>query len=205
MTEKIIQQGAEAIIVKKEGLVVKKRLKKPYRLEVLDERIRKLRTRGEGKMLQRASKIISIPKIQKIDETNKEIMMEFILGKKLSENLNAFSLKKQENIMKNLGREVSKLHKENLIHGDLTTSNMILKNKDIYFIDFGLGYHSSKKEDKAVDVHLLRQALEAKHFKNWKTLFNKFLEGYSENYKDAEKIIKRLKRVESRGRYKGGY
>lgn len=210
MKEEIIQQGAEAIIVREGDFVIKKRVKKPYRINFLDEKIRKLRTRGEGRMLKRASKVVSIPKIEKIDEKSKEIRMEFLKGKKLSENLNGFSLEKQKKICLKLGKDVSKLHQKNLIHGDLTTSNMILdeKKNDIYFIDFGLGFHSKKIEDRAVDLHLLRQALEAKHFENWRVLFDKVVEGYKkehENQKEAENVIKRLKRVESRGRYKGGY
>ncbi len=209
MEEKILYQGAEAIIVKADDSVVKKRVKKTYRLEKLDEKIGKLRTRGEGKMLKRASKIIFVPEIKKIDENKKEIFMEFIQGKKLSEHLNSFQLKKQKRICRQVGESVAKLHNENLIHGDLTTSNMILKKSggkgEIYFIDFGLGFHSTKTEDKAVDLHLLRQALEAKHFENWRALFKEILKSYSKENKQAEKVIKRLKRVESRGRYKGGY
>ncbi|GAH98356.1 unnamed protein product, partial [marine sediment metagenome] len=56
-------------------------------------------------------------------------------------------------------------------------------------------------EDKAVDIHLLKQALEAKHFKNWKTLFREVLEGYSKS-KSHKTVLERLKSVEKRGRYK---
>jgi len=77
---------------------------------------------------------------------------------------------------------------------------MILKNKEVYLIDFGLGFTSRKIEDKAVDIHLLKQALEAKHFKNWETLFKEFLEGYKSP--DAEKVLTQLEKVEKRGRYK---
>jgi Kae1-associated kinase Bud32 len=80
----------------------------------------------------------------------------------------------------------------------------IEKEKKVYFIDFGLGFHSSKIEDKAVDLHLLRQALEAKHFKNWEILFKEVLKGYSE-YKDSKKVLERFKAVERRGRYKRAY
>ena len=79
------------------------------------------------------------------------------------------------------------------------------KNKPtIYFIDFGLGFISYKVEDKAVDLHLLRQALEAKHFKNWRALFAGVLKGYS-NSKDYKAVLERLKKVEKRGRYKDKY
>ncbi|EFK97892.1 Conserved hypothetical protein [sediment metagenome] len=74
----------------------------------------------------------------------------------------------------------------------------------VYFIDFGLGYISKKYEDKAVDVHLFKQALEAKHFKNWEVLFREFVKGYeSVDKKEAEKVLNQMRKVERRGRYRG--
>ena len=78
---------------------------------------------------------------------------------------------------------------------------MILKNNKVYFIDFGLGYISHKYEDKAVDIHLLKQALEAKHFQNYKELLKEIFTGYSKS-KDSKIVFERLKAVEKRGRYK---
>src|SRR3989344_1260655 len=125
MPEKIIQQGAEAKIILKDNRVIKRRIKKSYRILEIDEKIRKLRTRSEGKMLERASKVILIPNVMKVDEKNKEILMEYINGKKLSDNLDNFNEKKQEEICEKIGENTAKIHDENLIHGDLTTSNMI--------------------------------------------------------------------------------
>ncbi len=195
--EKIIQQGAEAIIYLKDGKVIKKRVKKSYRIPELDEKIRKLRTRGEAKLLKKASEAIPIPGNINEDEKTKEIRMDFIDGIKLSDELDNFPLEEQKKILKNVGKSIAKLHDLDLIHGDLTTSNMIYKNGEIFFIDFGLGFHSSKIEDKAVDIHVLKEALEARHFKNWKELFHAFEKDY--NKKD---VLERLKRVEKRGRYK---
>ena len=178
MVPRIIQQGAEAIILKEKNNVIKKRVKKSYRIPELDDKIRKLRTRSETKLLIKAREVISIPKIKKSDEKTKEIVMDFIEGKKLSDDLDNFTLKKQLEICKKIGENVAKLHSKNIIHGDLTTSNMILKNNKVYFIDFGLGFISHKYEDKAVDLHLLKHALEAKHFKHWEKLFKKILGSY---------------------------
>lgn len=204
MKQKIIQQGAEAIILLKKGEIIKKRAKKSYRISEIDDRIRKFRTRSEAKLLTKASRIINIPKIRMINEITKEIIMEFIDGKKLSEHLDNFSLKKQKEICRLLGESVAKLHDSDIIHGDLTTSNMILRNNKIYLIDFGLGFNSHKFEDKAVDIHLLRQALEAKHFKNWEILFEEVLKSYSKS-RDSKIVLERLKAVEKRGRYKEKY
>ncbi len=194
-----IQQGAEAIIYldTDKNKIIKKRIKKSYRISVLDEKIRKLRTRSEAKLLKKASKIISIPGNIKESEEKKEITMDFIQGVKLSESLDNFTLKEQKEIMQIIGKSVSRLHNAGIIHGDLTTSNMIFQNKEIFFIDFGLGFHSDRIEDKAVDIHVLKQALEAKHFQNWKILFENFKKAYKNKL-----VLERLKKVEKRGRYK---
>ena len=198
---KILAQGAEATIEQDKDIVTKKRISKSYRLPEIDEKITKLRTRSEAKILEKAGKIIPIPKVLESNEKQKTISMDFIEGKKLSQELN--NLDNQLEIMQQIGESISKLHKENIIHGDLTTSNMILKENKVYFVDFGLGFQNGKYEDKAVDIHLLKQALEAKHFQNWQELFKAFEKGYlSINTEDSEKILERLKAVEKRGRYK---
>ncbi len=199
MVSKIIAQGAEAKIILKNNKIIKDRISKSYRIPELDKRITKQRTKAEIKLLTKASKIINTPLPEPQKEINK-IFMPFIKGKKLSEYLNDFTLQKQKQICKKIGNSISKLHNNNIIHGDLTTSNMILNKNKIYFIDFGLGYISNKIEDKAVDLHLLKQALEAKHFKNWKQLWTTIKSGYKS--KDKKEILERLKKVEKRGRYK---
>ncbi|MDO8467707.1 MAG: RIO1 family regulatory kinase/ATPase [Nanoarchaeota archaeon] len=236
MSNKLISQGAEAKIFLKENKITKQRTPKSYRLKELDEKIRKLRTRSEFKIMEKASKIISIPSNLELNENKKEIYMDFINGKKLSQYLDTFKLSEQKEIINQIGISIAKLHDANIIHGDLTTSNIILvENEDnkenikikrgdkniigvggrgvaggivnnfkIYLIDFGLGFQNGKIEDKAVDIHLLRQALEAKHFKHWEVLFNEFIKSYS-NSKDGKKVLERFKKVESRGRYKEKY
>jgi Kae1-associated kinase Bud32 len=128
--------------------------------------------------------------------------MPYIDGEKLSEALNSFPLEKQKRILNKIGKSISKLHKSDIIHGDLTTSNMILKDNEVFLIDFGLGYISKKIEDKAVDLHLLKQALEAKHFQHWKELFEEFKKAYSKDYPESKQIFERIISVERRGRYR---
>jgi TP53 regulating kinase and related kinases len=200
MPSKIISKGAEAVIVKEGNLIIKNRIPKSYRIKELDEKIRKHRTKTEKKLLEKASKIINAPNPLPLKELT-AIEMPFIEGKRLSETLNSFSLAKQKKICRIIGEEIGKLHNADIIHGDLTTSNMILAGSKIFFIDFGLGYISIKPEDKAVDLHLLKQALEAKHFKNWEVLFKEVRNGY-ETYKDSKKVLERFEAVEKRGRYK---
>lgn len=202
MSSKLLFQGAEAKIFldSKKDIVIKDRIKKSYRIKEIDERIRKLRTRSETKLLEKASKIINCPKPIPEKDFDK-IKIQFINGKKLSEFLDKFSLEIQKQLLKKIGEDVAKLHDVEIIHGDLTTSNMILKGNNVFFIDFGLGFISAKIEDKAVDIHLLKQALEAKHFKHWKILFEKFIDGYK-NSKDSGKVILQLEKVEKRRRYR---
>lgn len=204
MDKEIIGKGAEAIIYKKENEVLKERISKSYRHSDLDKKLIKRRTKAETKIMIKASKIISVPIPDKQKEENK-INMPFIEGEKLSEFLDNYDLEKQKEMMFQIGKSISKMHNSGIIHGDLTTSNMIYSpsKKQVYFIDFGLSFQNGKYEDKGVDLHLLKQALEAKHFKNWKTLFKEFKEGYcSIHPKEAEKVFERMKTIEKRGRYR---
>ncbi len=199
-TRQIIAQGAEAVLVKQGGFLIKNRIKKSYRNETLDKNLRLKRTRHESKIIEKASEFIPVPKI--LETTSDKIKMSFIEGKKLSEFLEKADEKEQEKICRQIANNISKLHENHIIHGDLTTSNMIWKKSEnkVYFIDFGLSFHSQRIEDKAVDLHLLKQALESKHFKNYEFLLKNCLDNYK--WKDSKAVLKQLEKVESRGRYK---
>ena len=195
-----IGDGAEAIIYLNKNIVIKDRIKKGYRLKQIDEKLRKFRTRRETKVLEKLHAVdFPIPKLILSDDKKMLIKMEFLNGKKLRDALNNTNCAE---LCKELGKKIAILHNNNIIHGDLTTSNMILKD-EIYFIDFGLSFFSDKIEDKAVDLHLLRQALESKHHEIFKNAFKAVLSGYKTKNPDYNIIIKRLEKVESRGRYKG--
>ena len=200
MKQKLIFQGAEARVYLIDKKVLKQRISKSYRHPNLDESLRKSRTKKEAKILEKAISLkINVPNIIKQDKFDLEI--EYISGEKLSDNLNFYSKEKQNNVIKEAGKQISLLHKNDIIHGDLTTSNMILsKENKVFIIDFGLGYISKKIEDKAVDLHLIKQALEAKHFENHEELFKNLIKNYKS--KDSKKVLERLKAVEKRGRYK---
>src|SRR3989338_3067788 len=200
---KVIARGAEAIITLKNNIVTKNRIEKSYRYPDLDKKIRKLRTRSESKILQKASKIVNVPKVINVDEKNTKIELEYIEGKRLSEYLEKTNYKKMS---EKIGKGLAKLHDNNIIHGDLTTSNLILNEKKnkVYFIDFGLGFHSPRIEDKAVDLHLIKQALEAKHQTIHEGAFKSVIEGYQKS-KSAKRTIEQLEKVEKQGRYKSQY
>lgn len=197
--QKIIAQGAEANIILIGEKIVKDRIPKKYRHPQIDLKLRISRTKAEAKLLEKASKIINCPKPLANPGTVRMIHMPHIKGKKLSENLD--KLKNKNQIAKKIGESIAKMHDSQIIHGDLTTSNMILVKDKIFFIDFGLGYISQKVEDRAVDLHLLKQALEAKHFKYHSELWKSIEEGYRIS-KNSKITLERLKAVEKRGRYK---
>ena len=220
-----------------ENFIIKDRVSKSYRHPELDKKIIKQRTKKEASILEKSAKLGISPKPFFIPLFNK-IKMPYIKGEKLSESLEKLNYKE---ICKQIGENIAKLHDNNIIHGDLTTSNMIyVKEKDkntnpaiknleitnkvgreaehaqassnkraegepkskVVFIDFGLGFISPRIEDKAVDLHLIKQALEAKHFSIHKECEKIILENY--NSKDKAKVIEQLKKVEARGRYKQG-
>lgn len=225
--KKLIAQGAEAKIYLNKNIVIKDRIPKTYRLPQLDIQIRTRRTKSEAKLLTKAAEHINVPEV--LDQDKFNIQIQHIPGDRLSETLSTYPEKKQFSIMQQLGEQTAKLHENNIIHGDLTTSNTILatsspkptqdykrakrdnnitdakhqqissKNK-LFIIDFGLGFISSRIEDKAVDLHLIKQALEAKHFQNHEKLFQHFLKTYT--WEETSKVLKQLEKVESRGRYK---
>ena len=203
--EKIIAQGAEAILIHKDGKLIKRRIHKGYRSAELDKKIRTGRTRREAKILGKAYSIIPVPKIISVNEKTSEIDMSYVEGKKLSDHLDDFENKKALEICRIMGENIAKLHNQGLMHGDLTTSNMLFseKEKKLYFIDFGLGFHSERAEDKAVDLHLLKQALESRHFKKWESYFREVMKSYGKECRESQRVLAQFKKVESRGRYKG--
>ena len=197
---KLLAQGAESKLFLVGKRILKNRFKKNYRLKEIDEKLRKFRTKREAKVLQRLEEInFPSPKLIKTDE-RENLEIGHIKGNLLKDALEKGNYVK---LSKEIGGKIAILHNENIIHGDLTTSNMILnKNNQIYFIDFGLSFFSHKIEDKATDLHLLKEALESKHYRIWEKCYKCALESYEKNAKDGKEVLKRVKIVENRGRYK---
>ncbi len=192
-----IAQGAEATLTRDGDALIKERIKKEYRLAELDTKLRASRTRREAKLLGEARRAgIDAPKVTEVSDYT--IKMEFIDGQKVRDVLNKENCAEMAD---KIGRIVAKLHDSNLIHGDLTTSNMIFLDSKVWFIDFGLGFHSQRIEDKAVDIHLLKQVLTATHYECAEEFWAAFLAAYN-SYTDADKVIKTLRLIERRGRYR---
>ena len=198
-----IAQGAEAVLYHDRGTIIKERVSKSYRLPQLDESLRQFRTRREAKILQRLEELnFPAPHLQDFSDQRKSLVMDFISGKKLKDVLENGD--EYQQLASDIGRNVGELHSHNMIHGDLTTSNMILNEttRKINFIDFGLSQFSEKVEDNAVDLFLLDRALESTHQQSYPDIFEKALAGYREAYPGAPAVLERLEQVRKRGRNK---
>lgn len=199
--------GAEARIYADDAakIVVKRRRPKRYRLKQLDEKLRLFRTKREAKVMEKLQQIgLAVPKIISISEKTATIKMQLIEGEKVKDVLNS-SNNNSKKVCEEVGRNAGTMHKHGIIHGDLTTTNMIYgsKEKKVYFVDFGLSLFSAKTEDKAVDLHLFKQSLKMCREKAAALCFAAAVKGYRETNSDWQEVLKRLEVVEARGRYKG--
>ncbi len=184
---KQIGQGAEAKLHSDKKIVRKDRVSKSYRHPEIDKKLRQFRTRREAKVISKLQELnIPGPKLVNVNDKTMQIDMSFVEGDKVRDILH---IKNHYDISIDIGKKIGQLHKHGIIHG-------------VHLIDFGLSFFSDKIEDMAVDLHLFRQALESKHHMIWKESFEAAIKGYRQSYPDAEKVIERLKVVESRGRYK---
>ncbi|MEM5871541.1 MAG: KEOPS complex kinase/ATPase Bud32 [Candidatus Aenigmatarchaeota archaeon] len=199
--QKIIQRGAEAIIYLRGNELVKERIAKRYRIPQLDFKIRRQRTKSEAKLMERVRSIgLAVPHAR--IENDFKLVMEYVKGERLKDVLNQMDKKEREKICEKIGLIVAKLHKGSVVHGDLTTSNMILKNGEIYLIDFGLGKFSNSIEDFGVDLFLLYEALKSTHFEIFEECWEIILNVYTKNYSKAKEVIARIEKIKKRRRYK---
>lgn len=199
--------GAEAFLFKEQwfGFDVIKKVRSPkkYRIKEIDIELRTSRTIIESKLLIAAKKAgIKTPNIFEIDLEDTTIIMEYIAGILVKEWLkNCSDATKQNELIKLIGNYVGILHTNDIIHGDLTTSNIIKQNDDLYFIDFGLGKFSQAIEDKAVDILLIKKCFTSTHTQSDKEFFFAFQEGYMKTMNQATSIFRRAAKAEARARH----
>lgn len=180
-------RGAEAIVTTTTFLgrsaVVKDRISKKYRIKKLDEKLRRSRTKVEARVLHKAKKAgVKCPVVLKVDDFS--ITMTFIGGSRPEMD---------EKQSREAGKILARLHSAGIIHGDYTPANLLKSGKEIYVIDFGLGFLSNYTEYKAVDVYTMLRALDEKGKKQ-------FLEGYK-TYRDFKTVFRRLEDIQKRVRY----
>ncbi|MFB6180992.1 MAG: KEOPS complex kinase/ATPase Bud32 [Candidatus Nanohalobium sp.] len=189
------EQGAEATVEIGDEKVLKKRKPKKYRHPELDQKIREERTETEKELIQKASKYgVNTPKIRK--ENISTLEMEKIEGESLKKVAGS-----EKEVFEKMGENVARLHSTGIIHGDLTTSNALISGEKVFLLDFGLSFQSDRTEDKAVDIHLLKQVLESSHPEVAEKAWENFLKGYKD-LEESEEVLKQLEEVEKRGRYK---
>ncbi len=200
-----LKRGAEAELRRTEFLgraaVEKFRVPKAYRLSQLDEELRRARIRMEARLMSEARAAgVAVPVLYDINLQDNKIVMEFIDGPTVKEVLDQGGPRALETA-REIGRIAGRLHRAGIIHGDLTTSNMILRDGRIVMIDFSLGGKGETAEERGVDLHLLREALTSAH-KNATAYYREVLAGYREILGAAAKeSIAKVKEIEGRGRY----
>jgi Kae1-associated kinase Bud32 len=188
----VIASGAEAVISLEGDTIIKTRIQKRYRLKEIDENLRRERTRTEARLISEARRCgVPTPMIR--DIVDFEIRMEYINGTALKNIITP-------ELSERTGELVGRLHTCGIVHGDLTTSNILFKDRKLFLIDFGLAYLDKSVEARGVDIHVLFQTYESTH-ENYEELIEVFKRGYSKTFRDAEEVIKRVKEIESRGRY----
>ncbi|KAF2968345.1 hypothetical protein GQX73_g5207 [Xylaria multiplex] len=224
---------------------LKYRPPKPWRHPVLDARLTRHRILSEARNLAKCRREgVPVPNVYAVDESAGWLMMEWIAGDPVRVAINEWLQRRRDDeraqgrtgdavvegkgeadadlvaLLRRIGAAVGRMHKVGIVHGDLTTSNMMLKpwergkepanghnvesdgllEGEIVIIDFGLASQSTSEEDRAVDLYVLERAFASTHPRAEK-LFTAILEdAYREAFKQAPVVLKKLEDVRMRGR-----
>ncbi|XP_032694506.1 EKC/KEOPS complex subunit TP53RK [Lontra canadensis] len=210
----LVKQGAEARVFRGHfqgrAAVVKHRFPKGYRHPALEARLGRRRTVQEARALLRCRRAgICAPVVFFVDYASNCLYMEEIEGSVTVRDYIQSTMETEKTpqsllgLARTVGQVLARMHDEDLIHGDLTTSNMLLKppveQLNIVLIDFGLSFVSALPEDKGVDLYVLEKAFLSTH-PNTETVFEAFLKSYSTFSKKCRPVLKKLDEVRLRGR-----
>jgi TP53 regulating kinase-like protein len=232
----LITQGAEALLYRSTYLLstlpcaLKYRPSKPYRHPILDARLTKHRILSEARVLAKCRREgVTVPAVYALDETAGWLVIEWIEGEVVKVRLNEWLKRRKEDgaeegvddgelvgLMGRVGGAVGKMHGIGVVHGDLTTSNLMLRpgrreangdgtgeekvlEGEIILIDFGLASQSTQDEDRAVDLYVLERAFGSTHPRA-ESLFKEVLSAYAKSFKGANVVLKKLEEVRMRGR-----
>jgi len=200
---KLIKRGAEGDIFESvwggKRCIIKERKPKAYRNEMLDYKIRRSRTIHESEIIQQAKSVgVPTPLVYFVDVMQCRIYLQYIKGKMIKD----LSDKDLIKACWTVGIMTGTMHKNSLMHGDLTTSNFIVHDR-IHAIDFGLSIRTAKPEDHAIDLRLLKEILSSAHTGIMEDAWRNFTVGYGSIVGQArlEKITKLVSVIEGRGRY----
>ncbi|KAJ3155215.1 TP53 regulating kinase [Geranomyces variabilis] len=206
----LIKQGAEARVYTMpfagRPAIVKERFRKAYRHPTLDEKLTSRRVVQEARCLHRMRRAgVDTPTVYLVDVKASTIYMEFIDGISVRDHIVATSPMSQQDesvLATKIAKSLGVMHDEDIVHGDLTTSNMMMRAGDIpslVLIDFGLSFVSTLVEDKAVDLYVLERALSSTH-PDTDSFFQAILNAYAKNSKGGKIVLKKLEDVRRRGR-----
>jgi len=207
VANKILYRGAEAEIrlskYMGKPVVQKQRVKKAYRIKEIDCQLISFRTKEEAKLIAEArSHGVSVPLLYDVDLVKGAITMEYLDGSRVKDILNALEESERKRICLKIGESIARLHNHDIIHGDITTSNMIYLHDRIHLIDFGLGCKNIELEAKGVDLHVLMEAFESTHSK-YSHCFEYVLEGYTKHFRgDGSTVVEKIEEIVRRGRYR---
>ena len=179
----------------------KRRVRKGYRDPALDERIRRERLRTEALVLAEARRAgVRVPIVYDVDTNEVSLVMERIAGPTLRELL-ATTPQKAGPVLVEWGRMIGRLHTAGLVHGDLTTSNVLVDERGPVLIDFGLSQRSPDVEDQGVDLVLVQRTLESSHPRDAVAWFDAVVLGYAETNPASDPVLRRMREIRGRARY----
>lgn len=205
---KLLRKGAEACLYRDSYLgfevVRKQRVPKAYRNSELDREIRTGRTVLEGRLLSEAKRTgVPTPAIYQIDTEAATLVIEYLPGTTLRDSISSMTKPRMVNAFEQFGEYVAQLHNGGIVHGDLTTSNVIVNGgDDLSILDFGLGDFSSELEARGVDLHLLLRTLESSHHTIHTDAWSSFQKGYRRKYTGKpDQVMEKVREIRRRGRY----
>ena len=205
---RLLYRGAEADVVLGEwqGLEAVFKIRKPltYRLRVLDEAIRRQRTVHEAEMIHLAKDAgVVSPFLYNVDIQSSTLVMQFVKGVRVKDQLASLSDSQLDETFFEFGRDVARLHRFGIMHGDLTTANVVRSDGQLVFIDFGLSVRTARLEDQAVDLRLIKETLVGAHPEASARALDALNKGYASIIGPARSraVLKQLQNIERRGRY----
>lgn len=249
----LVAQGAESLLYRTTSILsvdqqvaLKVRPEKKWRHPTLDKRLTRARVLAEARVLLKLSKELRVmdedgehscvPSVIGLDWENGWLATEWVEGTTVKEAIRSWEKHTANKgkdkvgllrLLKKIGIVIGKMHACGVIHGDLTTSNLMLRPRSpnsaniagstlqetdgagssivdgsIILIDFGLATQSVSDEDRAVDLYVLERAFGSTHPRQ-ESVFGEVLKSYGEAMgKGGKVVLRKLEDVRMRGRKK---
>lgn len=205
---RLLYRGAEADIFlgawSGRPAVYKVRKRMEYRLEALDRMLRTQRTVHEAGMMAAAREAgVETPYVYFLNPRRATIVMEHVAGARMKDVIPGRRSETAAALFRGLGGSIAKLHGAGIMHGDLTTANVIIRRGNLVFIDFGLSVHTTRLEDRAVDLRLIKETITGAHAPVAREATDALVEGYRgvAGEEETRGVLRQLREIERRGRY----